>query len=189
VSLVLATQHPTNAAFGNNATIKRNVPGRIALRVSDAKSSEVAIGQSTPRADWLLGAGDAYAVVPGAVQRLQIAFLTRTELDRLQTGVPELVAWPEFSAESIGQMPVGNVAIYSGAELAVSLINARDDGGRPALVKALESSGLGKPGNVRADRLLRLGRDQLTALRSDGWSLCRMALAIPANDDDGGLPA
>ena len=190
VSLVLATQHPTMAAFGGDPTIKRNVTGRIALRVADAKSSEVAIGQSTPRADWLLGAGDAYAVVPGAVQRLQVAYIGRNELDRLLTAQPSLAAWPEFHAEAIGQLPAGNVANYSGAELAVSLVNAHEGAGRPALVNALESAGLGRPGNVRADRLLRLGRDQLDTLKVDGWTLCRMANVIRlSDDDDDGLPA
>ena len=37
VSIIMATQHPTNDAFGD-ATVKRNVTGRIALRVSDAKA-------------------------------------------------------------------------------------------------------------------------------------------------------
>jgi hypothetical protein len=64
------------------------------------------------------------------------------------------------------------VATYNGAELATSLVNAYQGHGRPALVKALESAGLGKPGNVRADRLLKLGREQLDALRGDGWDLC-----------------
>ena len=136
------------------------------------------------------GAGDAYAVVPGAVQRLQIAYIARNELDRLLVGSPQLAAWPEFHAESIGQLPAGNVASYSGAEMAVSLVNAHEGSGRPALVNALESAGLGRPGNVRADRLLRLGRDQLDTLKADGWTLCRMANVIRlSDDDDDGLPA
>jgi hypothetical protein len=171
VSIILATQHPTAKAFGDDASIKRNVTGRIALRTADYKASEVAVGQATPRADWLLGAGDAYAVVPGQVQRVQIAYFERREIDRLLTAQPTIEQWPEYSAEA---MPSGsaNVATYNGAELAASLINAYQGNGRPALVKALESAGLGKPGNVRADRLLRLGREQYDALRGDGYDLC-----------------
>jgi len=171
VSIILATQHPTAKAFGDDASIKRNVTGRIALRTADYKASEVAIGQATPRADWLLGAGDACAVVPGQVQRVQIAYFERREIDRLLTAQPEISEWPEYSAEA---MPSGsaNVATYTGAELAASLVNAYQGHERPALVKALESAGLGKPGNVRADRLLRLGREQYDALRGDGWDLC-----------------
>jgi hypothetical protein len=171
VSIILATQHPTTKALGDDASIKRNVPGRIALRVSDYKASEVAVGQASPRADWLLGAGDAYAVVPGQVQRVQIAYYERREIDRLLTSQPTLEEWPDYIAEDV---PSGgaNVATYNGAELAASLVNAYQGHGRPALVKALESAGLGKPGNVRADRLLKLGREQLDALRGDGWDLC-----------------
>ena len=171
VSITLATQHPTTKALGDDASIKRNVTGRIALRVNDYKASEVAIGQATPRADWLLGAGDAYAVVPGQVQRVQIAYMERREIDRLLTAQPTIAAWPEYNAVGV---PSGNAsaAAYTGAELAVSLTNAYQGNGRPALVKALEGAGLGKPGNVRADRLLKLGREQLDALRRDGWDLC-----------------
>jgi hypothetical protein len=178
VSIILATQHPTAKAFGDDASIKRNVTGRIALRVADYKASEVAIGQATPRADWLLGAGDAYAAVPGQVQRVQIAYYDRREVERLLTAQPEIGAWPEYSAEA---MPSGsvNAAAYNGAELAASLINAYQGNGRPALIKALEAARLGRPGNVRADRLLRLGREQYDALRGDGFDLC-----LPAYPDD-----
>ena len=169
VSIVLATQHPTNDAFGDS-TVKRNVTGRIALRVSDAKASEVAIGQSTPRADWLLGAGDAFCVVPGAVVRTQIAFMERREIDRALTAMPTISEWPAFAAEALPN--TANVATYTGAELAVSLVTAHTGSGRPALVKALDDAGLGKPGSVRADRLLKLGREQLEALQADGWGLC-----------------
>jgi hypothetical protein len=171
VSIILATQHPTTKALGDEASIKRNVTGRIALRVADYKASEVAIGQNTPRADWLLGAGDAYAVVPGQCHRVQIAYYERREIERLLTAEPLINEWPIFEAEGL---PNGgpNVATYSGAELAVSLVNAYQNRGRPALVQALEAAGLSKPGNVRADRLLKLGREQYDALRGDGWNLC-----------------
>ncbi len=182
VSIILATQHPTAKAFGDDASIKRNVTGRIALRTADYKASEVAIGQATPRSDWLLGAGDAYAVVPGQVQRVQIAYMERREIDRLLTSTPTIAAWPEYNAEGV---PSGNTsaAAYNGAELAVSLTNAYQGHGRPALVKALESAGLGKPGVERAMRLLKLGREQLDALRGDGWDVCLSADGIDTADD------
>jgi hypothetical protein len=183
VSIILATQHPTAKAFGDDASIKRNVTGRIALRTADYKASEVAIGQATPRSDWLLGAGDAYAVVPGQVQRVQIAYMERREIDRLLTAQPTIAAWPEYSAEDV---PSGNAsaAVYSGAELAVALTNAYQGHGRPALVKALEAARLGKPGVERAMRLLKLGREQLDALRGTGWDVCLSADGIDTADDD-----
>lgn len=169
VHVVAATQHPTSAALGD-PTIKRNMSGRIALRVADAKSSEVAIGQSTPRADWLLGAGDAYAIVPGAIQRCQVAYMPRQEIERALIAQPMINEWPACEAEQLNGAPTRG-ATYSGAELAISLINATQEGGRPALVKALNDQGLGKPGSDRADRLLALGREQHKALSDRGYAI------------------
>lgn len=169
VHVVLATQHPINAALGD-PTIKRNTSGRIALRVADAKSSEVTIGQSTPRADWLLGAGDCYAIVPGAIQRCQVAYMPRQEIERQLIAQPLINEWPAIEAEQLNGAPTSG-ATYSGAELAVSLINATQAGGRPALVKALSDQGLGKPGSDRAARLLALGRDISRNLIDRGYDV------------------
>jgi len=167
VHVVLATQHPINDAFGDS-TIKRNVTGRIALRVSDAKASEVSIGQSTPRADWLLGAGDAYAITPGNIQRTQIAYIAKPDIDRACIAQPAISVWPDFVSEQA--LPSG--ATFTGAELAISLAAAYRGDGRPAMIKALEAAQLGKPGGDRARRLLGIGRDQLAALRDGGLDVC-----------------
>ena len=167
VHVVLATQHPVNDALGD-ATIKRNVTGRIALRVSDAKASEVSIGQSTPRADWLLGAGDAYAITPGNIQRTQIAYIPKTEIERAAIAQPAISEWPAFAAEPVA---TNGAATWTGQELAISLSSATRNDGRPALVKALAAAGLSKPGNGRAARLLAIGREQLAALRDLGFDV------------------
>lgn len=166
VSVILATQHPTIGAFGD-PTIKRNVTGRIALRVTDSKSSEMAIGQSTPRADHLLGAGDCYAIVPGAVQRCQVAYMPKHEIERALNAQPAIAEWPIFEAEQLSA-PAG---AYTGQELAIGLINAHNTGGRPALVKSLIGAGLPKPGSDRAARLLALGRDLNQSLSDQGYEL------------------
>ena len=169
VSVILATQHPTIAALGDNPTIKRNITGRIALRVADAKASEVAIGQSTPRADHLLGAGDCYAIVPGAIQRCQVAYMPKHDIERSLGTQPALAEWPAFEAEQLNSgAPAG---AYSGQELAISLIAATQGNGRPALVKNLIGAGLPKPGSDRAARLLALGRDQNDSLIDQGYTL------------------
>lgn len=173
VHLILATQHPSVKVFGD-PSIKRNVTGRIALRVADAKSSEVAIGQSVPRADRLLGAGDAYAVVPGQIERVQIAYRPRAELDAMLNFQPRLSEWPDFEPEQIAQSP--NVATYSGEELGVSLVNAFEDRGRPALIDALDAAGLGRPGVSRAVRLLKLGRAQRDWLQDAEWCLSDLSV-------------
>ena len=72
----------------------------------------MAIGQASPRADWLLGAGDAYAVVPGQVRRVQIAYYERHEIDRLlrrsqPSGMAGLIAEAVASSGA-------NVATYNG---------------------------------------------------------------------------
>lgn len=169
VSVILATQHPTIGAFGD-PTIKRNVTGRIALRVADAKSSEVAIGQSTPRADHLLGAGDCYAIVPGIVQRCQVAYMPKPEIERALNAQPMIREWPIFEAERLNA-PAG---AYTGQELAIGLINAHHHGGRPALVKSLIGAGLPKPGSDRAARLLALGRDLDQSLSDQGYELNKL---------------
>ena len=168
VSVILSTQHPTVSTLGD-PSIKRNVTGRIALRVADAKSSEVAIGQSTPRADHLLGAGDCYAIVPGAVQRCQVAYMPKAAIDAALVARPAIDEWPIFAAEQLGGGAAA--AAYSGQEIAISLIGAALGNGRPALVKALIGAGLPKPGSDRAARLLALGREVNQALGDQGYEL------------------
>lgn len=166
VSVILATQHPTNEAFGD-ATIKRNVTGRIALRVSDYKASEVAIGQNTPRADWLLGAGDAFCVVPGAVNRAQIAYMPKTEIDRALTAVPMLTEWPTFAAES--SLPSG---WPTGAELGAALLSAERNEGRGRFQKSSAARGVKVADNNKAVKLLGLARDALQWLDDQRVSVC-----------------
>ncbi|MBK8113308.1 MAG: type IV secretion system DNA-binding domain-containing protein [Candidatus Accumulibacter sp.] len=163
VSLIVTTQHPNADAFGSDASIKRNITGRIALKVSDYKASEVAIGGNTPRADWLLGAGDAYCVVPGVVMRTQIAYLTRSEIARHLTAQPKLSHWPAFSSEQIADKP----GQFSARELAYSLLSASNDEGRPTLLRRLSTHD-----GDRARRLHRLGRDILTELETIGVTVC-----------------
>lgn len=169
VHVILATQYPINDALGD-ATIKRNMTGRIALRVSDAKASEVSIGQSTPRADWLLGAGDAYTITPGNIQRTQIAYMEKREIARIAIAQPAISEWPAFVAEA--SLPSNGAATWTGKELAISLGAAYRQDGRPALIKALAAAGLSQPGGDRARRLLAIGREQLIALRKHGLDLC-----------------
>lgn len=160
IHLLLGTQHPTMAAFSDPA-IKRNMTGKIALRVEDSKASQVAIGASVPRADRLLGCGDLYAVTSSTCQRAQGAYYTDAELEALNTSSPLMEQWPEFNAESLGtgQEAGCNRFDASGPELAAAIVNARQGGGRPALVRMLDNAHLGRPGSERAQRLMEMGRD------------------------------
>ncbi len=164
ISIILATQHPTTKALGDDASIKRNVTGRIALRVSDYKASEVAIGQASPRADWLLGSGDAYAVVPGQVQRVQIAYYERREIERMLTSQPRIGEWPVFEADRIESQQQGQFVAH---ELAASLLCAVTGTGRPTMVKRL-----GIRDGDRARRLYRIGHEINDELESAGAVVC-----------------
>jgi hypothetical protein len=171
VHLIVGTQDPTAAAF-SDVTIRRNLVGRLALHVEGYKASEVVVGGASPRADWLLGAGDAYAIVPGGVHRAQLAYLPPDELALVEAGPAALDAWPEYDPEAGGTLPAGGGREVSGAEVAVSLVQAHLGSGRPSLVRALDNAGLGRPGSDRADWLLGLGREARAWLAENDWTLC-----------------
>jgi hypothetical protein len=171
VHLFIGTQHPVGDVF-SDSTIRRNLPGRVALRTEDYKASEVVIGGPTPRADRLLGAGDSFIVTPNATRRAQLAYIPMPDLEAMNTSKPALSEWPEADPEAAGTLSEDAPRYqYDGDELAVSLVTAHENKGRPALVKALESAGLGRPGVEKAMRLLGLGRDMHTWLVVNDWCL------------------
>ncbi len=166
IHAILATQHPTNEAFGDDNTLKRNLIGRIALKVTDAKASEVAIGNTLPRADRLMGKGDAYTIGPGRVYRAQLLLVDHHELEHLPRQRPRFETWPESKPEELGQEPTVRWA-YTGEELALGLIAAAKGWGRNRLMDVLAT----RPGSERAQRLLELSREQLGSLESLGYTL------------------
>lgn len=172
VHLIAATQHPTVSAFGDETT-RRNLTGKLALRVGDPDASRVAVGGSLPRADYLLGAGDAYAVGPGACHRVQMAFVGQPEIDAAAGGQWEILEWGELSGEAVGlELPERAAGwSYSPGELAHAIIAAVEEEGRPAMVKRLDVAGLGRPGAERAIRLLGLGRETHAALKGEGYAV------------------
>ncbi len=182
VHCIIGTQHPTLSAFSDPA-IKRNLTGRVALRTEDYKASEVVVGGPSPRADRLLGAGDCYCLTPSATHRAQLAYIPQAELEAMNTGKPELDAWPDFDPKAAGTLPDEDTARweYSGEELAVALVQAHLGNGRPLLVKALDAAGLGKPGSVRAARLLDLGRSAHNWLVTNDWQLSEAA-CLPGSE-------
>jgi hypothetical protein len=161
VHTLLATHHPTVEAFGGASATRRTLPGRVAMYVTDFEASKVAVGDRLPRADHLLGAGDAYCIAPGhVVHRVQLALVDRTDLRQLPQVEPQMEGWPEYQPESVGLLPERSVSwSYTGAELAASVTAAAMGYGRPRLIQLLEQKGLGKPGAERAIRLLSLGRE------------------------------
>ena len=173
IHVLLGTQHPTRVALGD-AAIKRNLTGRVALRVEDGVASNLVVGAPAPRADHLLGAGDAYAVVPGRVQRVQLAYVPPANLERYSgRGVYTLEVWPPFDPEAAGTLPEnrGGFAV-SPTEAAVSILAACLGKGQPTLKAMVEKATGQRPGGSRADRLLVYGREAYAWLQSEGWDLC-----------------
>lgn len=164
VYVVMGTQHPTIDVFGDPA-IKRNLVGRVALKTLDAKSSEVAVGASTPRADHLLGAGDSYCIVPSACHRAQLAYIPERDLAALPTGETMMETWPEYDPEAGGTLPEPQSETgFDVTETALSLLAAHYSKGRPWLKETVAAEGRQKPGSSRARRLLAWGQEVNTLL-------------------------
>jgi hypothetical protein len=173
VHCLMATQHPTVSAFGDSST-RRNLVGKVALRVSDSDASRVAVGGKMPRADLLLGAGDAYTVGPGACHRVQMCYVDEREITAGERGTHDwrFTRWPDYDPESVGQEFPDVAWKYTGDELAVSIVSATKGEGRPSMVKRLREAELGSPGAERAIRLLRLGRDTNNWLTANSYAVC-----------------
>jgi hypothetical protein len=174
VHMLAATHHPTVDCFGDPTT-RRNMTGKLALRVGDPDASRVAVGGRLPRADHLLGAGDCYTVVPDACHRIQGAFVDERDFAGAGNGGWEFNAWPEYDALDAGQglsrqSGNGSKALRP-AELGAALVSAMEGEGRPAYKARVEGTGLGKPGSDRARVLLALGRETLGWLEANNVGL------------------
>jgi hypothetical protein len=145
--------------------------GRVALRTEDYKASEVVVGGPVPRADRLLGAGDSYAIVPGACHRAQLAYIPPAELERMDTVQPAMTTWPDFDPEAAGTLPTAADNSDDPAEVGVSLLAAHLGRGRPWLRERLSEATGTMPGGDKARRLLALGRDVYDWLAGEGWTL------------------
>ena len=183
VHALVTTQHPTTNSFGHPAT-RRNLSGKVALLVQDADASRVATGcPKWPRADYLSGCGDAYAIGPGTVHRVQVAYVDGADFAEASNGHDwRFQRWPDFDPEAVGrELPAGNAGAkpYTGDEVAVSVVAAAHSEGRPSLLRRLEDADLGKPGTNRARRLLALGRDAHNWLQANGFSVCRTSESVP----------
>lgn len=81
--LVVATQHPTIEALGDDASLRRNLGIRVVSRVDDASAAYVATGQKNSGAERLAGPGDSLFVHGSDVRRMTVALLTESECGRL----------------------------------------------------------------------------------------------------------
>jgi len=174
VHVLAATQHPIVAALGG-PTVSRNLVGRLALRVSDADASRVAVGASFPRADHLLGRGDAYLVKPSVTHRCQVAFFDR----ELLTGQPDMDEWPEVEDD------LPELATWpSGAELGAALLSVERNEGRSKFQRGALARGVKVADNNKAVRLLGLARGALEWLDEQRVSVRLSELPdTPENDE------
>jgi hypothetical protein len=172
VHLIMTTQRPTAATLGDPA-IKLNTPSRLAMHVPDASSSIIVTGRSDIRADYLCDRGDAYAISPVGVARLQVGFYTPDEIERLLTAQPELADWPDYDP----QIPESADRAFDDRAVAVSLIHAtqsvsaRRPLGRPALIKMLDDAEARRPGTDGLRRLMSQAKSIVSELNRQGYAI------------------
>ena len=163
VHLIGMTQQPTLSAFGKDersrTTTRRQMPGRIALQVADFDTSRVVVGSSVPRADRLLGAGDAYLIDAGLVRRVQCAYVDERDFAQAPTGEWEFDEWPAFDPANIGIESDGTADTWDETEAAIGILTAaQGNRGRPALLDLFTEYERAQPGTDKARRLLAWGR-------------------------------
>lgn len=172
VHLILATQHPTIEAFGDSST-RRNLTGKIALRVDDQAASKVAVGGTYPRADYLFGSGDSYLVSPGSCHRVQLAYVDNKDIDNHSREASWFFdEWPEVRIDGLDNLPKSRKVAFSDREIAEGIIAAIEDEGRPRLQERIELLGFPRPGSEKADRLLGRGRKIREYILASGYGFC-----------------
>ncbi len=77
IHLILATQRPDKDVI--TPVLRENLPGRIALHVTNKAGSDLILG--SPEAEHLLGKGDLFWKKGGELLRLQSPFATQGELE------------------------------------------------------------------------------------------------------------
>ncbi|MCP4542615.1 MAG: hypothetical protein GY832_36295 [Chloroflexi bacterium] len=176
VHTLLATQHPTVSAFGDSS-IRRNLIGKVALHVLDADASRVAVGGSSPRADYLLGAGDSYTIAPGNVHRVQLAYVNEQEITAaMQPGHDwQYSRWPDHEPENIGQDLPKSQFQFTGDELGVAIVSAAESEGRTRFTNRMADAGFGKPGYHRQKRLRELGKGAVNWMTDNGYAICKQS--------------
>ena len=99
IHLILATQRPSSDVI--LGTLKSNLPGRIAFAVSSGTNSRVILDEMG--AENLLGKGDMLLLDPSAMglKRIQGAFVSDGEVEKITSFVQNHNSRPEFLEESV----------------------------------------------------------------------------------------
>lgn len=174
---LLTTQHPTVKSLGG-PRVARNLAGRLALKVTDDVASRVAVGSSSPRADYLLGRGDGYAVSVDTVHRAQMALPDEQDVADASGGdATNVVEWESAEVDDLGDAPKSahrQADALTPTEVGMILVAASMEMGRRKFQEyAVEITGT-KPGSDKADRLLALGRQSLDWLTVNGYQVTEL---------------
>ncbi|MBN2392084.1 MAG: hypothetical protein JXR84_15260 [Anaerolineae bacterium] len=186
VHCLLTTQHPTVKALGG-PRVARNLSGRMALKVTDDVASRVAVGNSTPRADYLLGRGDGYAVSVDAIHRAQMAYVVDNEVALVCGGDAALPSWPAQSGSDMGiapNPPHRQADAPLGAEIGAAVTAAALQMGIRRFKALLAETAGHAPGTSKAKRLLALGRESLEWMEERGVVVDATTFDDDAIEDD-----
>lgn len=166
VHILVGTQHPTVDIL-NDSALKAGLVGRIGLRTTSYKASEVIFGGPQPRADYLQDGGDSYVLVPSSIQRVQWAYIPNDKLAAMNCSEPAMSSWPDYdSTQDPGR--------FSGEELAVALLHAWHNGGRETLKNNLSKVlDINPPGSPRAGAMLEIARTQAKMIKRLGFKIVR----------------
>jgi len=174
--VILATQHPSVGVF-QKPEIRRQLEGRIVLRMTDYEASKMATGQADVRADFLQGRGDAYVITSRGTQRVQIYFVDQAEIDGASNGGKRLIDWEtaDVTAADVGQeLPEpkrGAKKSFAPEQVGGAIIAAHNGDGRPTFRAWLERNEIAIPGSDRLHKLHRFGKAVLSFVESNGYRL------------------
>jgi len=151
IHLVLATQRPDRKYIDKLAVA--NLGLRLIGLVGDTTEATVAAGQGGTEAHKLCGAGDMIGVVAGSVNRLQIAYVKDTALDRL----PKMDSPPPPSE-------------FESIDLASMLTDGGNGGVQSNFTPSEIAAAMAGNGIMALKRLLGMGQPRAQRLR-DNWAV------------------
>lgn len=169
IHFVMSTHHPVVGVFGKSES-KRNIPGRIALRVTDNTASQVILDYSTPSATTLTGAGDAILSTPKAIAlRVQLAYVDSNDFATIPRGRPTMHEWPDYKPPELGE--ASSKVNFKAEEMAAGLLAKYAGKGRPTLRRWIARlTGTRQPGGAKAQRI-QMQAAQVHAILAERFGL------------------
>lgn len=166
IHLLLSTQHPTKENLESDA--RRNLPGRVALKVENEDANRLIVAGASVRADKLLGSGDAFYITPSVTQRVQ-CYMIPDDVIKHEAGLEtDYPAWANVrgiavdDVESLFGAAVTTEARYRA--LALEVAQAGD--GRPILRKRIDEAGLPGLATEKLAALMRDAKKEVKATRT-----------------------